>query len=99
MNTETKETLNKVAEYAEQKKAQLKKKMAGNSAAALILLIFCVVLDVTEGFGGFIAQKPYSNIMDFTMGLTMAILFLNILFLTGKLEGIQDWKKRVFHKN
>ena len=99
MNTETKETLNKVAEYAEQKKAQLKKKMAENSAAALILLIFCAVLDVTEGFGGFIAQKPYGNITDFTMGLTMAILFFNILFLTGKLEGIQDWKKRVFHKN
>ena len=99
MNKETKETLNKVAEYAEQKKEQLKKKMAGNCAAALILLIFCTVLDVTEGFGGFIAQRPYSSIMDFTMGLTMAILFLNILFLTGRMEGIQECKKRVFHKN
>ena len=99
MNTETKETLNKVAEYAEQKKVELKKKMAGNCTAALILLIFCMALDVTEGFGGFIAQRPYDNIVGFTMGLTMVILLFNILFLTGKMENIQNWKKKMFHRN
>lgn len=98
MNKETKETLNKVAEYAQQDKKQLKRKMAGNCTAALILLIFCTVLDLTNGFNGFIAERPFNNIMDFTLGLTMAILFLNILFLTGKLEGIRCWKRRLFHK-
>lgn len=98
MNKETKETLNKVAEYADQNKLQLKKRMAGISSAALILLIFCVTLDVTNGFNGFIATRPYNNIMDFTLGLTMAILFLNILFLNGKLEVFQNWKRKLFHK-
>ena len=96
MNKETKETLNKVAEYAEQNKLQLKKKMAENSAAALILLIFCVILDITNGFNGVIAERPFHNIMYFTLGLTMTILFFNILFLTGKLEGFQNWKKHIF---
>ena len=99
MNKETKETLTKVAEYADQNKLQLKKKMASSCAAALILLIFCTVLDVTNGFNGFIAERPYNNMMDFTLGLTMAILFMNILYLTGKLEIFQNWKKQLFHKN
>lgn len=99
MNKETKETLTKVAEYADQNKLQLKKRMAGNCAAALILLIFCTILDVTNGFNGFIAERPFNNIMGFTLGLTMAILFMNILYLTGKLEVVQAWKKKIFHKN
>jgi len=99
MNKETKETLTKVAEYAEQDKSQLKKRMAGNCSAALILLIFCTILDVTNGFGGFIADRPFNNLMDFTLGLTMAILLMTILFLTGKLDAVHNWKKQLFHKN
>lgn len=99
MNKETKETLNKVAEYVEQDKTQLKKRMANSCGAALILLIFCIILDVTNGFNGFIAEKPFSNMMDFTLGATMAILFMNILFLTDRFEKIQNWKKKLFHKN
>ena len=99
MNKETKETLNKVAEYAEQNKLQLKKRMAGNCGGALILLIFCTVLDLTNGFNGFIAERPFNNLMDFTMGLTMVILVMTILYLTGKLEKIQAWKNQILHKN
>lgn len=99
MNKETKETLTKVAEYADQNKLQLKKRMASTCTAALILLIFCTVLDVTNGFNGFIAERPFNNMMDFTFGLTMAILFMNILYLNGKLEILQTWKRKIFHKN
>ena len=99
MNNETKETLNKVAEYAEQNTKNLKRRMAGNCAGALLLLLFCVVLDVTNGFNGFIADRPFNHLMDFSLGLTIAILFMNILFLTGKLELIQNLKKELFHKN
>lgn len=99
MNKETKETLNKVAEYAEQDKTQLKKRMANSCGAALILLIFCTVLDVTNGFNGLIAERPFDNMMSFTIGLTMAILFMTILFLTGRFEKVQNWKRKLFHKN
>lgn len=97
MNKETKETLSKVAEYADQNKLQLKKRMAGNCGGTLLLLIFCTTLKFTNGFNGFIAEKPFNNIMAFTLGLTMAILFMNILYLTGKLEVFQNWKKQLFH--
>ena len=98
MNKETKETLTKVAEYADQNKLQLKKKMASSCAAALILLIFCTLLDVSNGLNGLIAERPFNNMIDFTLGLTMAILFINILYLNGKLEVVQNWKKKLFTK-
>lgn len=99
MNRETKETLNKVAEYAEEDKKKMMRKMAGNCGAALLLLIFCTVLDVTNGLNGLISERPFHNIMDFTIGLTMAILFLTILFLMGKLDAVRNWKRQFFHKN
>lgn len=99
MNKETKETLSKVAEYAEQNKLQLKKRMTSSCGGALILLLFCTVLDLTNGFNGFIAERPFNNLMDFTMGLTMAILVMTILYLTGKLEKIQAWKHQFLRKN
>ncbi len=99
MNNETKETLTKVAEYAKQDKERLKKRMAGTCAIALILLIFCTILEFSNGFGGFIAEKAVGYIRDFTLGLSIAILFMNILFLTGKMNAVQTWKKEHFHKN
>lgn len=98
MIKETKETLNKVAEYVEQDKRQLKKRIAGSCGAALILLIFCVVLDMTNGFNGFISQAPFDNIMGFTHGMTMSILLFTILFLTGKLDKIRKWKTKIMNR-
>ena len=99
MNNETKETLTKVAEYAKQDKERLKKRMAGSCAIALILLIFCTILELSNGFGGFMTEETVGYIRDFTLGLSIAILFMNILFLTGKMNAVQTWKKKIFHKN
>lgn len=99
MNNETKETLTKVAEYAKQDKESLKKRMAGTCAIALLLLIFCAILELSGGLGGFIAEKTVGYIRDFTLGLSIAILFMNILFLTGRMDAVQTWKRKIFHKN
>lgn len=98
MEKETKETLKKVAEYAENDKMRLKKRMAGFCGGLMILLIFCTTLQVTNGFNGFIAERPYNNMMDFTLGLTIAFLFMNILYLNGRLEIIKNWKRQIFYK-
>ena len=98
MNKETKETLTKVAEYAEQNTNQLKKKMVDNCLAALILVFFCILLQATGGFGGAIAQRPVNNMMYFTMGMTATILCVNILFYTDKLEKFRMWKKVFFKR-
>lgn len=99
MNNETKETLTKVAEYAKQDKERLKKRMAGTCAIALLLLIFCTILELSGGFGSFFSVKTVGYIRDFTLGASIAILFMNILFLTGKTDAVQAWKKEHFHKN
>ncbi len=99
MNNETKETLTKVAEYAKQDKERLKRRMAGTCAIALLLLIFCTILEFSNGFCGFMTEETVGYIRDFTLGLSIAILFMNILFLTGKINSVQTWKKKHFHKN
>lgn len=98
MNHETKETLNKVVEYSAEEKKQIKKRMAGNCVGAMLLLLFCTILSLTHGFNGLIAEGPYNNLLDFTMGLSMAILFLNALYLTGHLEKVNKIKAKLFQK-
>ena len=98
MNTETKETLTKVAEYVEQDKAKLKKRMAGNCVGAAMLLIFCSILQLTGGFSGAIPERALNNLLDFTLGLTTAILVLTAIYLTGHLEKIHNIKKKLLKK-
>lgn len=98
MNHETNETLTKVVEYAAEEKKQIKKRMAGNCAAAMLLLLFCTILSLTHGFNGLIAERSYNNLLDFTMGLSIAILFMNVLYLTGHLEKVNEIKARLFQK-
>lgn len=99
MNNETKETLSKVAEYAEQNTVQLKKKMTESCLGVMVLLVFIAVLKWTNGFNGFIAQRPMDNITFFTIGAALVILALNVLFYTEKLERVQNWKRKFLHKN
>lgn len=99
MNKETKETLSKVAEYAEQNTIQLKKKMTDSCIGVMILLVFVTILKWTNGFNEFIAQRPMNNITFFTIGAALVILALNILFYTDRMENLQNWKNKVFRKN
>lgn len=95
MNSETKDTLKKVAEYTAEENKKLRNRMADMMAGAAILVVFCAVLFVTNGFNGAIAENGYRNIMCFTLGLTTATLVLNILYLFGFLEKICE-KKHTF---
>lgn len=95
MDYETKETLKKVAEYTAEEKKNLRNKMADMLAGTLILLIFCSVLFGTNAFNGFIPESAYRNIMSFTLGLTTATLVLNIMYLFGLFDRINE-KKMLF---
>ena len=94
MNTETKETLKKVAEYTSAENQHLRNKMADMMAGSAVLLVFCLILFVTKAFGGAIAENGYRNIMIFTMGLTLTTLVCNILYLFGLFERVSTF----FHK-
>ena len=98
MESELKDTLTQVAEYSNTEKKNLKKKMVDISIAAAMLLLFAVILDTTNGFGGNIPERPIQNMTDFATGLALAIPVINALYLTGILEKIKEWKWKLFHR-
>ena len=94
MDQETKDTLMRAADYAEQDKKRLKKKMLGMMTGVLLLLAFVSLMDYL-GYQG----RPYHNFMEFTLGATMAVLALNMMYLSGLLEKIRKEKLRFFGKD
>ena len=99
MDNETKDTLKKVAEYTEEQNKKQKKKMIDMLAGSAILLAFCSILFESNAFDGSIPENAYHNIMAFTLGVTLATLVLNILYLYGILDKIREFKLKTFGKN
>lgn len=95
MNSEKKETLMKVAEYADEEKAKVKKRMADSCEGAGILLTFSTILYLTNGFNGAIEARPCGNMISLSLCFTLAILFLNILYYTGHLEKVKTMAKSI----
>lgn len=94
MNEETKETVKKVAEYADADKKRLEKRMIDLSAGALLLLIFANLLLATDGFGR-IPVEPCENLVSFSNGLAVAILGLNIVYLMGGAEKLKKIRNKL----
>lgn len=97
MDPKTKDTLKKVAEYVEEENKKDRKKMVDMMAGSAILLVFCSVLFETNAFHGSIPESAYHNIMTFTLGLTLAALVLNIMYLLGVFDKISE--KKALHKS
>lgn len=101
MDKETKDTLNKVAEYTSLENKKLRKRLADMMFGCVILVMFCFILFSTNGFNGSIDNNAYENIMNFTLGCTNATLILNALYLLGAFDKLSKWKSRLFklHSN
>lgn len=98
MDREMKDTLEQVAEYSDTQKQTLKKKMIDNCLGAALLLLFAALLRITEGFGGAFPQRPIQNLTDFAIGLALAILVCNALYLAGILEKLKARAKKLFRR-
>ena len=98
MDKDLKDTLEQVAEYSNTEKKSLKKKMIEISASAALLLLFSVMLDMTNGFGGFMPERPVQNMMDFATGLALSILVLNALYMAGILDRVREWKYKIIRR-
>ena len=94
MDKETKDTLKKVADYAETEKKMLAKRMCNMTAGTLIIFAFYLVVHYT----GFVTGKPYQNLSDFALGLTAAALALNIMYCMGVLDKIRAAKITFLNK-
>ena len=98
MNDETKNTLKKVAEYTAEENKKLRYRMADMMIGAGILLVFCSILLRTDGFHGQLPLNAYHNMISFTMGAAIATLAVNVLYLFGVFDRIQE-KKFLRKKN
>ena len=92
MDTETKDTLKKVAQDTQEQHNKDTKKMIEIMVTSVVLILFCLILSDTNGFGGRITN--YQSLVFFTNGLTLAALGLNILYLTGFFDKLTQWKLR-----
>ncbi|MBE6882538.1 MAG: helix-turn-helix domain-containing protein [Ruminococcaceae bacterium] len=95
MESETKNTLKKVAEYAAEENKKIKTRITDMMLGAAILLLFSALLfeGIQSGFlPGFIPEKACYNVMMFSMGLSFAVLIINILYLNGFIEKIKNLK-------
>ena len=61
---------------------------------SVLLLLGFVVLLRYLGYQG----RPYQNLTEFTLGMTMAVLVLNMMYLSGVLEKVRKAKLRFFGK-
>ena len=98
MDNETKETLLKVAEYADVEKRKLKSKMLNLSISTFIFLfIFCLS---DTGIFNFLPIEPNEHInaflRGFPLGIAIAVLGLNILYLCGFLDKVRQYKLKIF---
>lgn len=92
MDTETKDTLKKVAEYAAAENKRQKYKMIDMMAGSALLILFGSILIETDAFHGTIPESAYHSYMSFALGATLAVFGLNILYLLGALDKIAQWK-------
>ena len=95
MDKETKDTLKKVADYAETEKKILARKMCDMTAGAAILLLAFIVL---REMGLVDATSSYKNLADFILGGTLAVLVLDLLYCSGLLDKIRVKKITFFTK-
>lgn len=92
MDTETKDTLKKVADYAGEERKMLAGRMWDMTAVGCLMYGTFLYLRCT----GLADTAPYSNLADFALGLTGASLVLNLMYCSGRLDKIRAWKQNFF---
>lgn len=97
MDKEMKDTLKQVAEYGEEEKNKLKKKIIDNNGAAIMFMLIAIIFEETNGFN-FIPMEKCHNLTEFAYGAVTAILVLNMMYLSGVLDKIRNWKLSKFNK-
>ena len=103
MDKETKETLQKVAEYAEEENKRLNNRLSAMLLVSGLLLTLSALLS-TSG----IAESPIRNILteefcdgllDFSQGFTIVTIFIYIMRGRGFTAKIRRWKRSLISKN
>lgn len=94
MDQETKDTLKKVAGYADAEKKNLARVMRDMTLSTLLIFTFYLYVH----YSGFVTGRPYQNLADFALGLTGGTLILNLLYCMGALEKLRAVKTAFWNR-
>ncbi len=91
MNQNEKETLKKVADYAENEKQQILRRIQIIDCLGLITMIAAWTLEITD-----LNAKAffYKNLQDCLYGFTFGVLIMNVLYVMGVLSKVRENPKR-----
>jgi hypothetical protein len=101
MDSETKDTLKKVAEYAAEEKKKIRNRLVTMVAGCTIFMLICSLLFARESKGylnGIVPEQICGNIMAFAIGLAAAACVLYYLYLFGVLDKLIEWKRQLKSK-
>lgn len=94
MDKEIEETVMKVAEYSNEEKKQLTRKMSVLFSIGIIVIIVYVILR----YSGMADNVFYSKIAAVMLGTACGIMTIGFLFTSGYLVRIKRFRNRLFHK-
>ena len=103
MEKETKETLQRVAEYAEEENKRLNNRLSAMLLASGLMLTLSALLctsGVRDGLLlGIFSEDVCSGIIGFAQGFTIITIFIYIMRGKGYVAKIRRWKMSLLHKH
>ncbi len=95
MNTEMEETVLKVADYSNEEKMRLMKKLHFFSWAGIVAFIIFIVLEAL----GLADSGLTGNVASFCCGISFGMLIIAVIYTSRYIYKFRDFKKRLFqHK-
>lgn len=94
IDRKTEQTLLKVADYENQDRIKLTKRMCGLFIVAIIAFIVYGVIDIN----GLASTGIYEEIASAALGMVLGVLLVGVLFTSGYMVKFQALKKRLLFK-
>lgn len=95
IDKKTEETLLKVADYSNQEKMVLSKRLNLLFILGVIAFILYMFLDIR----GLASVEIYENIVNFALGLVFGILLTGVLYTSRYMSRIRAFKMRLLHRS
>lgn len=94
IDKETEQTLLKVADYENQDKMKLSKRMCGLFIAAILAFVVYAVIDIQ----GLAETGVYEKIASASLGIVLGVLLVGVLYTSRYMAKVQAFKQRLLGK-
>lgn len=92
MDKELKETVLKVADYSNEEKKRLTKRINRLFIVGILMYLIFLVTDLM----GVLNVATYENMVDLVLGLSLGILIVGAIYTSSVFLKIRNFKKRIF---